>query len=196
MAAYGLKPVKRADGMPYAGAVTHYKIDPAGEATNLFYGQVVILGADGYVALATASGADATTNNLGGSGVGALGVFVGCEYTNDQGQRIQSQYYPAATANGGDIVAYVVDDPNVLFQAELDDTATQTMVGTNTTFAAVQSTSTGSTSTGVSSSQLDATVATTAKPFKIVGLNADESTTAVLVKFNPSFHRYTSDAGL
>ena len=196
MAAYGLKPVKRADGMPYAGAVTHYKIDPAGEATNLFYGQVVILGADGYVALATASGADATTNNLGGSGVGALGVFVGCEYTNDQGQRIQSQYYPSGTANGGDIVAYVVDDPNVLFQAELDDTATQTMVGTNTTFAAVQSTSTGSTSTGVSSSQLDATVATTAKPFKIVGLNADESTAAVLVKFNPSFHRYTSDAGL
>jgi hypothetical protein len=196
MAAYGLKPVKRADGMPYAGAVTHYKIDPAGEATNLFYGQVVILGADGYVALATASGADATTNNLGGSGVGALGVFVGCEYTNDQGQRIQSQYYPSGTANGGDIVAYVVDDPNVLFQAELDDTATQTMVGTNTTFAAVQSTSTGSTSTGVSSSVLDATVATTAKAFKIVGLNADESTTAVLVKFNPSFHRYTSDAGL
>lgn len=196
MAAYGLKPVKRADGMPYAGAVTHYKIDPAGEATNLFYGQVVILGADGYVALATASGADATTNNLGGSGVGALGVFVGCEYTNDQGQRIQSQYYPSGTANGGDIVAYVVDDPNVLFQAELDATATQTMVGTNTTFAAVQSTSTGSTSTGVSTSTLDATVATTAKAFKIVGLNADESTTAVLVKFNPSFHRYTSDAGL
>jgi len=196
MAAYGLKPVKRADGMPYAGAVTHYKIDPNGEATNLFYGQVVILGADGYVALATASGADATTNNLGGSGVGALGVFVGCEYTNDQGQRIHSQYYPSGTANGGDIVAYVVDDPNVLFQAELDATAEQTMVGTNTTFAAVQSTSTGSTSTGVSSSVLDATVATTAKAFKIVGLNADESTTAVLVKFNPSFHRYTSDAGL
>ena len=196
MAAYGLKPVKRADGMPYAGAVTHYLIDPAGEATNLFYGQVVILGADGYVALATASGADATTNNLGGSGVGALGVFVGCEYTNSEGQRTFSQYYPSGTANGGSIVAYVVDDPNVLFQAELDATATQTMVGTNTTFAAVQSTSTGSTSTGVSSSTLDATVATTAKAFKIVGLNADESTTAVLVKFNPSFHRYTSDVGL
>jgi len=193
MATYGLKPVKRADGQPYAGAVTHYLIDPAGEATNLFYGQVVILGADGYVALATASGADATTNNLGGSGVGALGVFVGCEYTNDQGQTVHSQYYPANKTNG---VAYVVDDPNVLFQAELDDTATQTMVGTNTTFAAVQSTSTGSTSTGVSTSVLDATVATTAKAFKIVGLNADESTTAVLVKFNPSFHRYTSDAGL
>jgi len=196
MAAYGLKPVQRVDGMPYAGATRLYKIDPAGEATNLFYGQVVNIGADGYIALATATGADATTNNLGGSGVGAIGVFVGCEYTNAQGQTIFSQYYPSGTANGGDIVAYVVDDPNALFQAELDETATQTMVGTNTTFATAQTTSTGSTTTGVSNSQLDATVATTAKAFKIVALAPDVSTAAVLVKFNPSFHRFTSDAGL
>jgi len=196
MAAYGLKPVKRVDGMPYAGATRLYKIDPAGEATNLFYGQVVNIGADGYIALCTATGADATTNNLGGSGVGAIGVFVGCEYVNAQGQVIYSQYYPSGTANGGDIVAYVVDDPNALFMAELDDTATQTMVGTNTTFATAQTTSTGSTTTGVSNSQLDATVATTAKAFKIVALAPDESTAAVLVKFNPSFHRFTSDVGL
>ena len=196
MAAYGLKPVQRVDGMPYAGATRLYKIDPAGEATNLFYGQVVNIGSDGYIALCTATGADATTNNLGGSGVGAIGVFVGCEYTNAQGQTIFSQYYPSGTANGGDIVAYVVDDANALFQAELDETATQTMVGTNTTFAAAQSTSTGSTTTGVSTSQLDATVATTAKAFKIVALAPDVSTAAVLVKFNPSFHRFTSDVGL
>jgi hypothetical protein len=196
MAAYGLKPVQRVDGMPYAGATRLYKIDPAGEATNLFYGQVVNIGADGYIALATATGADATTNNLGGSGVGAIGVFVGCEYVNAQGQVIYDQYYPSGTANGGDIVAYVVDDPNALFQAELDETATQTMVGTNTTFATAQTTSTGSTTTGVSNSQLDATVATTAKAFKIVALAPDVSTAAVLVKFNPSFHRFTSDAGL
>ena len=59
----GLKPVKRADGMPYAGATTEYLIDPAGEATNIFNGQVVIIGTDGYIAISTASGADATTNN-------------------------------------------------------------------------------------------------------------------------------------
>ena len=196
MAAYGLKPVQRVDGMPYAGASRLYKIDPAGEATNLFYGQVVNIGSDGYIALCTATGADATTNNLGGNGVGAIGVFVGCEYVNAQGQVIYSQYYPSGTANGGDIMAYVVDDPDALCMAELDETATQTMVGTNTTFATAQSTSTGSTATGVSNSQLDATVATTAKAFKIVALAPDQSTAAVLVKFNPSFHRFTSDAGL
>ena len=196
-APYGLKPVKRADGTPYAGAVSQYLIDPAGEATNLFYGQVVIIGADGYIALATGTGADLTTNSISGtSGVGGIGVFVGVEYVNAQGQVIYDQYYPSGTANGGDIVAYVVDDPNALFQAELDETATQTMVGTNTTFATAQTTSTGSTTTGVSNSQLDATVATTAKAFKIVALAPDVSTAAVLVKFNPSFHRFTSDAGL
>jgi hypothetical protein len=123
---YGLRPVKRTDGMPYAGATSQYLIDPAGEATNLFYGQVVIIGADGYIALSTATGADITTNNLGGNGVGAIGVFVGCEYVNSSGQLVQAQYYPSGTANGGTIKAYVVDDPNVLFQAQLDGAGAQT----------------------------------------------------------------------
>ena len=29
-APYGLRPVKRTDGMPYAGATSQYLIDPAG----------------------------------------------------------------------------------------------------------------------------------------------------------------------
>jgi hypothetical protein len=74
-APYGLKPVKRADGMPYAGATSQYLIDPAGEATNLFYGQVVIIGADGYIALATGTGADMTTNSISGPAVSALSAF-------------------------------------------------------------------------------------------------------------------------
>jgi hypothetical protein len=197
-APYGLRPVKRLDGLPYSGATTQYLIDPAGEATNLFYGQVVILGADGYVALSTATGADATTNNLGGSGIGALGVFVGCEYVNAQGQVIFSQYYPSGTANGGPIKAYVVDDPFVLFQAQLDGTGTQTIIGTNTLFAAVQSTSTGSTATGNSTSALDATVQTTAGAFRIVSFVSPTSDAFpdVLVAFSNGFHRYTNNVGL
>ena len=104
---YGLKPVKRADGMPYAGATSQYLIDPAGEGTNLFYGQVVYIGADGYIALVTGTGADGTTNSFPGSGTltGAIGVFVGCSYVNAQGQQLWSQYYPSGTANGGPIIA-------------------------------------------------------------------------------------------
>ncbi len=94
---YGFRPVKRMDGMPYAGAVTHYKIDPTGHTGNIFNGQIVYLGSDGYCTRSDASGADSTTNNFGGSGIGAVGIFVGCEYINTQGQLIHSQYYPSGT---------------------------------------------------------------------------------------------------
>jgi hypothetical protein len=198
-APYGLKPVKRADGTPYAGAVSQYLIDPAGEATNLFYGQVVIIGADGYIALATGTGADLTSNSISGtSGVGAIGVFVGCEYVNAQGQVIYDQYYPSGTSNGGAIKAYVVDDPDVLFQAQLDGTGAQTVIGTNTFFATAQSTSTGSTTTGNSTSALDATVVTTAAAFRIVAhvSPASDAYPDVLVKFNPGAHQMTNNVGL
>jgi len=191
----GLKPVKRADGMPYAGATTTYLIDPAGEATNIFNGQAVTLGADGFIALAGGTGADITTNNLGGSGIGAIGVFVGCEYQNDEGQTVHSNYYPSGKLNAK---ALVVDDPNVLFQAQLDGTGAQTIIGTITKFAAVQSTSTGSTATGNSNSALDATVQTTVGAFKIVGHVSDpgDAFPDVLVRITNGAHMMTMNTGV
>jgi hypothetical protein len=193
---YGLRPVNRNDGMPYAGATSQFLIDPAGEGTNLFYGQVVIIGADGYIALSTATGVDLTTNNLGGADVGAFGVFVGCSYINAQGQQIYGQFYPSGTT--GVVTAYVVTDPNVTFQAQLDGTTTQASLGANTLFAAVQSTSTGSTRTGNSTSALDATVQTAAAAFKIIGFASPVSDAFpdVLVKFNPGAHAFTNAVGI
>jgi hypothetical protein len=195
---YGLRPVNRTDGMPYAGATSQFLIDPAGEATNLFYGQVVIIGADGYIALSTATGADLTTNNLGGNTLGAWGVFVGCSYVNAQGQQIYAQYYPSATANGGEITAYVITDPNVTFQAQMDGTITQAALGANTFFAAAQSTSTGSTRTGNSTSAVESTVVTTAAAFKIIGFASPvgDAFPDVLIKFNPGAHAYTNAVGI
>ena len=198
---YGLRPINRVDGMPYAGATQTFLIDPAGEATNIFYGQVVIIGADGYLAISTATGADITTNNLGGSGIGAIGVFVGCSFVNAQGQTMYSQYYPSGTT--GVVTAKVITDPSVAFQAQLDGSGAQTVLGTNTFFAAVQSTSTGSTSTGNSTSALESTVVTTAAAFRIVGFvevqgfsAIGDAFTDVLVKFNPSAHSYLNNVGL
>jgi len=193
---YGLRPVKKVGGEPWNGAFNTYLIDPAGEATNLFNGQVVTIGTDGYIALAAGTGADETTNNLGGDTIPAVGVFIGCEYVNAQGQLIHSQYYPAAYAapTGTAIKAFVVDDPDVLFQAQLDGTGAQTVIQTNTTFSAVQSTSTGSTTTGNSTSALDATVANATKAFKIVAhvSPASDAYPDVLVKFNPAYHMMTA----
>jgi len=198
---YGLRPINRIDGMPYAGATQTFLIDPAGEGTNIFYGQVVIIGADGYLAISTATGADITTNNLGGNGIGAIGVFVGCQYVNAQGQVINSQYYPSGTT--GVVTAKVITDPSVAFQAQLDGSGAQSVLGTNTFFAAVQSTSTGSTTTGNSTSALESTVVTTAAAFRIVGFveiqgfsAIGDAYTDVLVKFNPSAHSYLNNVGL
>ena len=196
-APYGLRPVNRNDGMPYAGATSQFLIDPtSGAGTNLFYGQVVIIDANGYIALSTATGADLTTNNLGGSGLGAWGVFVGCSYVNAQGQQIYAQYYPSGTT--GVVTAYVITDPNVTFQAQLDGTTTQAALGANTFFAAAQSTSTGSTRTGNSTSALESTVVTTAAAFKIIGFASPvtDNFPEVLVKFNPGAHAYTNAVGI
>lgn len=193
---YGLKAVNRNDGMPYAGATSQFLIDPAGLASNIFNGQVVIINANGYIALSTATGADLTTNNLGGNTLGAWGVFVGCSYINAQGQQIYAQYYPSGTT--GVVTAYVITDPNVTFQAQLDGTITQAALGANTFFAAAQSSSTGSTQTGNSTSALESTVVTTAAAFKIIGFASPVSDAFpdVLVKFNPGAHAYTNAVGI
>ena len=193
---YGLKPVKRADGTPYAGAVTHYLLDPAGVANNIFYGSIVQLAATGYVELADGTGKDITTNNFGGASIGAAGVFVGCEYVDNNGQTQYSQYYPSGSLSA---VAYVVDDPNVLFQAQLDAVSGQDDVGTVTGFAAAQNaTTSGSTSTGNSSMALDATVQTSVGGLLIMGFVSatDDAYPDVLVKFTTGGHRVTMSTGV
>ena len=196
-APYGLRPVNRTDGMPYAGATSQFLIDPtSGTSTNLFYGQVVLIDANGYIALSTATGADLTTNNLGGSSLGAWGVFVGCSFVNAQGQQMYSQYYPSGTT--GVVTAYVITDTSVTFQAQLDGQVTQAALGANTFFAAVQSTSTGSTRSGNSTSALESTTQTAAAAFKIIGF-ASPVTDAfpdVLVKFNPGAHAFSNATGI
>jgi hypothetical protein len=193
---YGLRAINRNDGMPYAGATSQFLIDPAGEGTNLFFGQAVIIGADGYIALATATGADLTTNNLGGDSMGAWGVFVGASYINAQGQQIYGQYYPSGTT--GVVTAYVITDPNVTFQAQLDGQVTQAALGANTFFAAAQSTSTGNTRTGNSTSALESSVVTTAAAFKIIGFASPltDTYTEVFVKFNPGASAFTNAVGI
>lgn len=194
---YGLKPVKRVDGLPYAGATSTYLIDPAGLAENLFYGTVVKTLATGYISRATGTGKDLTTNNLGGSSLTAIGVFVGCEYINSQGQPVHSQYYPTGTT--GVVKCKVVDDPNVIFQAQLDAVSGQDDVFSITGFPAAQhATTSGSTTTGNSTMALDATVQTTTGAFLIVGFVSatDDTYPDVLVKFNPGYHAFNTAVGI
>lgn len=201
---YGLKPVNQLGGTPYAGATRTYLIDPAGTASNIYNGSPVYVNASGYLAVATATGADATTNGFptGTANTGIVGVFVGCSYYNAQGQLIFSQYYPTGTT--GVIQASVVDDPNVVFQVQSAGSVTQAAVGANLFFS-TGAVATGSTSTGNSTASVvaGASAVTTTAAFRVVGFPnvqgfsvVGDAFTDVYVKINPGYHSYTNAVGL
>ena len=192
---YGLVPVRKADGTPYAGARDAFLIDPAGVAERIGYGSIVIL-ANGYVKLSLKTGsASGDTNNFGGTADnGALGVFVGCEYINAEGQLIFSQFYPESTVNA---TAYVVTDPGVTFQAQANGALAQATLGQNVPVIAQTATGSVSNTTGKSSLVLNAAgAADTAKGLKVVGFSTrgtsaiGDTYTDVLVKFNFAFHQF------
>lgn len=195
---YGLKPVGRVDGMPYAGSIRQIKI-ASGYAANIYNGSIVEIASDGTLQIVTTNG-DATTTFPAGT----IGVFVGCQYTNPSlGYLLQSQFWPTGTV-ASDAVGFVVDDPMVVFQVQANGSMAQTTLGNNVNLAAVQSTSTGSTTTGNSNTAIAASsaAATSGLAFRVVDfVNSTISTvgdayTDVLVKFNPSSHSYTNNAGI
>jgi hypothetical protein len=201
---YGLKPVNQLGGTPYAGATRTYLIDPAGSASTIYNGSPVYVNASGYLAVATATGADATTNGfpVGTANTGIVGVFVGCSYYNAQGQLIFSQYYPTGVT--GVIQASVVDDPNVVFQVQSAGSVTQAAVGANLFFT-TSAVATGSTTTGNSTASVvaGASAVTTTAAFRVVGFPnvqgfsvVGDAFTDVYVKINPGYHSYTNAVGL
>lgn len=201
---YGLKPVNQLGGTPYAGATRTYLIDPAGTASNIYNGSPVYVNSSGYLAVATATGADATTNGfpVGTANTGIVGVFVGCSYYNAQGQLIFSQYYPTGTT--GIVQASVVDDPNVVFQVQSAGSVTQAAVGANLFFT-TSAVATGSTTTGNSTASVVAgsSAVTTTAAFRVVGFPnvqgfsvVGDAFTDVYVKINPGYHSYTNAVGL
>ena len=201
---YGLRPVNQLGGTPYAGATRTYLIDPAGTASNIFNGSPVYVNSSGYLAVATATGADATTNGFptGTANTGIVGVFVGCSYYNAQGQLIFSQYYPTGVT--GVIQASVVDDPNVVFQVQSAGSVTQAAVGANLFFT-TSAVSTGSTTTGNSTASVVAgsSAVTTTAAFRVVGFPnvqgfsvVGDAYTDVYVKINPGYHTFTNAVGL
>jgi hypothetical protein len=196
-APYGFKPLNLIGGQPYAGSTRQIKI-ASGYGTNIFNGTIVAIVAGGTIEIVTTNGDDSTTFPAG-----TVGVFVGCTYTDPKSkQKLFSQYLPASTV-ASDAMAYVVDDPDCLFQVQADGAVTQADLGQNVHLAEVQSTSTGSTTTGNSDIAVSATTAATATwAFRIVdfvdapGSSIGDAATDLIVKFNPGQHSYTNQTGI
>ena len=98
-----------------------------------------------------------------------LGIFNGCFFTDPTTSKPTfSNYYPGSIA-AADIVAYVYDDPRIVFEVQHDGTGTAAMnfsgfdlVGTG-----------GSTLSGRSTQELDTSTSTTSGQFKQIGISKD-----------------------
>ena len=194
---YGFKPLQRLDGLPYAGAIRQIPV-AAAYATAILNGDTVAI-SGGYLVAKTATNSGDT-----------VGVLVGCQYVDSNGQTRQGQYYPAASSTATALAyAYVVDDPNAVFQVAATTAGSNvpaaysraSMVGKNVALVA----NVGSTASGDSAYGIDgSSAATTATlPIRVVdvisasatGPQASNSTTyyEFVVKFN--LHQYTDTTG-
>ena len=171
----------------FTGKVRHIKIASAYD-TAIFYGDFVKLVAAGTV-----------EKDAGTATLTPVGIFVGCKYTDPNSKNLTFNQQWIADTTASDAVAYVMDDPNILFQMQCDGTAAQTVLGSN---CAVTQTA-GSTSIGTSKNTVDisTTATTNTLPLRIIdfidGPNSavGDSYTDVIVKFNVG-HLYDNTTGL
>jgi hypothetical protein len=189
-APYGLKPINRFDGLPYAGATNQYPVT-SGQA--VYNGQVVAFVTGGTVSPVASHTASTY----------AVGVVVGVQYTNSSGQTVQAQYAPASGVTN--VIAYVVNDPAAEFKVAV--------TGNNQTITPVAGTilnsnvllvvGTGDTATGNINSSIDGASAgvTATSLFRVTALvpeTIDPTTgyySEVIVKFNGTWHQQLSTTG-
>ena len=200
-APYGARPIGTTSAAgSFTGLVRHLPIITT-YGTAIFNGDFVKLVASGTIEL------DAGTATLA-----SVGVFMGCSYTDPtSGQKTFSDQWPASNA-ATDAVAYVLDDPNVVFQMQADEAMNTTDRGLNCDVIQTA----GSTSIGKSRNAIDgdSCAATLTLPLRIIdwvdgpkslapaGTTASDAYPDVIVKFNAastftaSPHSYNNPTGL
>jgi hypothetical protein len=191
-APFGLQPINRIDGMPYAGAIRQIPV-AAGFGTAIFDGDTVVINSDGFLVKSTTT----DSGNI-------VGVCVGGQFVNSSGQTVQGQFIPAlASTSGNPALAYVVDDPMALFKVAVVTsgttmgTAGRTVVGSNLALVL----NAGNTTTGNSAFAVTLTGAgTTATiPIRVIDVVPETATAAnafteLLVKINT--HQYNNTTGV
>lgn len=152
---FGLKPVRHMLGLPLNGAVKPYYV-PASYATALFIGDPVVkVAAGSNTARVQAPGVGEfqigtlpeINKAAAGDGNAITGVIVGFAPDPDGLGRI---HRPASTER----IAFVCDDPFVVFEIQADGAIPAASVGLN---AVLIYTHSGSTVTGLSGAELDTT---------------------------------------
>jgi len=158
-AAFGMRPVSRIGGTPYTGGQNRYRIANNYD-TNIFQGDMV--------AMVTGGGVEVHAD---GGTVPIVGVFNGCSFTDPTtGEQRFSNHYPASTA-AADIIAFVIDDPMVVF--EIQAAIAFPIADLFGNFDIVYTTA-GSTTTGISGAELQVTDGGTATTFPLKAIDISE----------------------
>ena len=158
---FGCKPVRMMSGAPYSGGQSRYRI-ASGATTPIFQGDLVTQLTAGVIGRHTATGT-----------VPIVGVFNGVSYTDPTtGEQVFNNYYPGSIA-ASDIIANVIDDPNVVFEVQAD--AAMPVADLFGNFDIVDGSPVGDTKSGISALELDVgTGATTATlPLKALDISQD-----------------------
>jgi hypothetical protein len=149
-------------------------------AANIFSGDPVKLTDNGVIQLGTSDGTRSGTTD----GITLLGIFAGCQYLDAGGKPTISPFWPSG-ATGTEIVAWVYDDPETLYDVQYTNpsagTTVQTAVGEECDWTVASPG--GSTQTGLSSCQLTA-IQSTSGQFQITGFayNINDSLTDAYVQ--------------
>lgn len=184
--AFGLRPI---GNLSATGAQAQYGYEIADNQSGAIYQGDLVTIYDGYL-----------VKFLPATHTAAVGVFNGCQYIDPTtGKPTWKNYYPGSVnITSGKIIADVIDDPAQMFLIQVDESVAQTQIGFN---ADVVGTG-GSTTTGVSTMELDSsTIAKTAAlNLKIIGLynvpgNEFGAFAVVVVKINEHLYGSAGVAG-
>lgn len=188
-APYGFQPINRVDGMPYAGATRQIAI-ASNYNTAIFAGDLVIVVTGG------------TLQKFTGTTTGSpVGVFMGVQYVNAQGQTVQAQYYPGTSVTNA--VAYVVDDPLAAFKVAVTasdsamSSAARAAIGSN--MAVVQgsgSTIYGDSGQSVLAGSEDTTSTLPIRVIDVVPATATGTDTFVELVVKINLHQYNNTTGV
>jgi hypothetical protein len=158
----GLLPINLIGGQVFAGATRQIPI-ASNYNTSIFYGDPVKLVSSGTLERDTPDAA-----------MTPVGVFLGCSYTDPTFGKVFRQFYPQNTV-ASDIMAFVQDDPDALFQAVVVSATTavaafgRTFVGNNVAMV----NNTGSTTTGNSAAGVSDPATTDTLPLRVIDVVTD-----------------------
>ena len=177
---FGLRPSRMLGGTPFNNSQNRYRI-LKNYGTAIFQGDLVAASDNGTIIVA-----GATTNPV-------VGVFNGVFYTDPTTQKPTFKNYYPGTVSANDIIANVIDDPNVVYEIKADETFANSDLFANYKIAV----GTGDTASGSSRNALDVSTADSSSTFVLQAIdisqdpdNSDQSTSNVNVLVRINAHQY------